>query len=182
MTMNKKNPTPESTVIVPAPKAEMPITKKKQPPEDIVTIPDSDSDGTPLRPIFCLKMKNGIDMRKFEEIDDCFIVDFDPDDLNRRPVDPNPEIPSPGADVVMVSEKGPVACRDYPHSRYQCAAYPFDKTPHQKYCPRCYCYVCDVAAPCKFWEVGATPHCHAKGHVLSWRLERAKMRVLQQHG
>ncbi|CAN1170822.1 RPM1 interacting protein 13 [Linum perenne] len=150
--------------------------KKKPAPQEVVIIPDSDTDGTPLRPIFCLKLKNGMDVRKFDDIDDCFILDFDPDDFRRGTVDRSSENLNPEAEVAVVSEKGPVACRDYPHSRYQCATYPFDKTPHQKYCSRCYCYVCDVAAPCALWEAGATPHCHAMGQAESWKAERAKMR------
>ncbi|CAI0398365.1 unnamed protein product, partial [Linum tenue] len=40
----------------------------------------SDSDGTPVRPVFCLNVKNGTDVHKFEAIEDCFILDFDPYD------------------------------------------------------------------------------------------------------
>ncbi|CAN1170823.1 hypothetical protein LINPERHAP2_LOCUS29216 [Linum perenne] len=90
--------------------------KKKPAPQEVVIIPDSDTDGTPLRPIFCLKLKNGMDVRKFDDIDDCFILDFDPDDFRRGTVDRSSENLNPEAEVAVVSEKGPVACRDYPHS------------------------------------------------------------------
>ncbi|CAL5367812.1 unnamed protein product [Camellia sinensis] len=45
----------------------------------IVLVPDKEKDeGTPVRAIFCLK--NNINMREIEEREDCFILDFDPDD------------------------------------------------------------------------------------------------------
>ncbi|KAF2299539.1 hypothetical protein GH714_032428 [Hevea brasiliensis] len=51
--------------------------------EKAVEIKDSTSSSssvedqeTPLRPIFCLKKK--VDLKIFEEIYDCFILDFDP--------------------------------------------------------------------------------------------------------
>lgn len=38
--------------------------------------PSSDAD-SPIRAVFCLKNKL-IDMKKIEELEDCFILDFDP--------------------------------------------------------------------------------------------------------
>lgn len=35
-----------------------------------------DEDGTPVRPVFCLKRNT--DLKHFEETEDCFILDFDP--------------------------------------------------------------------------------------------------------
>ncbi|KAK0592970.1 hypothetical protein LWI29_028371 [Acer saccharum] len=43
---------------------------------DITSPPSSPRNSSPLRPIFCLK-KNA-DMKRFEEMDDCFVLDFDP--------------------------------------------------------------------------------------------------------
>ncbi|CAI0397631.1 unnamed protein product [Linum tenue] len=151
-------------------------TITKPPPEqEIIILSDSESDGgTPVRPVFCLNVKNGTDLRKFDAIEDCFILDFDPYDQPAS--DQKVKNFTPDADIALISEKGQVACRDYPHARHLCAEFPFDKTPHQKYCSRCYCYVCDTAAPCALWEVGKSPHCHAMGQVAAWQVERDKMR------
>ncbi|PNX97351.1 hypothetical protein L195_g020579 [Trifolium pratense] len=55
---------------------------------------------------------------------------------------------------------GPVALRDYPHSRHLCIKFPFKTTARESYCDKCYCYVCDSAAPCKYWTTGN--HCSAE--------------------
>uniref|UniRef100_A0A6V7QVQ5 Uncharacterized protein n=1 Tax=Ananas comosus var. bracteatus TaxID=296719 RepID=A0A6V7QVQ5_ANACO len=62
------------------------------------------------------------------------------------------------AEVVLVSEKEPVALRDFPHPRHLCANFPFNTSPHESYCSQCFCYACEVAAPCKQWE-GTYGHC-----------------------
>ncbi|KAL3521723.1 hypothetical protein ACH5RR_019872 [Cinchona calisaya] len=131
--------------------------------------------GTPLRPVFCLKNRDAI--KKMEEREDCFILDFDPDhhhhgDDATLNVSINLDYVEDDAspDISIVGEKGQVACRDYPHSRHVCVKYPFGQTPHDSYCHLCYCFVCDVAAPCKNWT-GASGHCHAIDND-AWRLER----------
>ncbi|KAJ0989956.1 hypothetical protein J5N97_008312 [Dioscorea zingiberensis] len=63
-------------------------------------------------------------------------------------------------EISILSERGHVACRDFPHPRHLCVEYPFRKTSHEKYCAMCYCYICEVAAPCKSWT-GKSGHCHA---------------------
>ncbi|XP_044512072.1 uncharacterized protein LOC123230039 isoform X2 [Mangifera indica] len=70
--------------------------------------------------------------------------------------------------------------RDYPHSRHLCLKYPFETTPHENFCELCYCYVCDLAAPCNFWteaeaeaEMG---HCHASENTGNWK----KLRILRK--
>nr|GEW33095.1 hypothetical protein [Tanacetum cinerariifolium] len=122
-------------------------------------VDDNEDDGTPLRPIFCLKRRSAI--KDFDDKEDCFILDFNPEeeedsvDLSKA----NDNIQD-SEDLFMVSEKGQVACRDYPHSRHLCVKLPFATTSHESYCKLCYCYVCDVAAPCKKWS-GGGGHCHA---------------------
>ncbi|KAG8661840.1 uncharacterized protein LOC110630272 [Manihot esculenta] len=127
-----------------------------------------EDQGTPLRPIFCLKKK--VDLKIFDDIYDCFILDFDP-------VEPIPSISnlsvSSNDDLSVVAEKGQVACRDYPHSRHLCLKYPFDTTPHENFCHMCYCYVCDSVAPCKYWEDPKSAHCHASEHIDAWKLKRS---------
>lgn len=71
-------------------------------------------------------------------------------------------------ELVVVAERGQVACRDYPHSRHLCVKHPFKDTPHHAYCNLCYCYVCDIKAPCKFWEAEKDGHCHASEREFKW--------------
>ncbi|CAL1404383.1 unnamed protein product [Linum trigynum] len=143
--------------------------------QEIITLSDSDSERTPARTVFCLNVKNDIDVRKFDAMEDCFILDFDPYD--QPAADRKVEIVGPETEIALISEKGQVACRDYPHARHLCAKFPFERTPHQKYCSLCYCYVCDTAAPCALWEVGTSQHCHAMGQVAAWQVERDRMRT-----
>ncbi|XP_050238498.1 RPM1 interacting protein 13-like [Mercurialis annua] len=134
----------------------------------------SSEDGTPLRPIFCLK--NKMDTKPFDDAYDCFILDFDQQDspLNRISLSFHDD-----DDLAVVAEKGQVACRDYPHSRHLCVKFPFETTPHEKFCPLCYCYVCDLAAPCKLWKDPRSAHCHATGNVDAWKSERRSRRKQQ---
>ncbi|KAM0043301.1 hypothetical protein Hdeb2414_s0010g00339661 [Helianthus debilis subsp. tardiflorus] len=107
---NIKKPDPLHTLSTPKSK-----TKKITPIECLV----DDDDGTPHRPIFCLKRKFAI--KEFDDKEDCFILDFNPeeDDLDLSGIEKgclnNVQV-SP--DVFLVAEKGKVACRDYPHSRH----------------------------------------------------------------
>ncbi|XP_062205893.1 RPM1 interacting protein 13-like [Phragmites australis] len=81
-------------------------------------------------------------------------------------------------DVAVVAERGKVACRDYPHPRSACAKHPFNTTPHERHCGKCFCYVCDIAAPCVSWK-GVGGHCHASDKDKRWktmRLSRQKQR------
>ncbi|KAL1539804.1 hypothetical protein AAHA92_24241 [Salvia divinorum] len=147
--------------------------------QEVIEINDSSTspvqNTSPLKPIFCLKNRDEIE--KFEEKEECFILEFDPysnPDVLRLPsavIDDNVD-----ADLSVVAEKGQVACRDYPHPRNTCARFPFEKTPHDKHCEMCYCYVCDLAAPCLKWA-GAAGHCHAYNNE-AWDEERRVTRQL----
>nr|AFK38297.1 unknown [Lotus japonicus]AFK45384.1 unknown [Lotus japonicus] len=132
---------------------------------------------SPVRAVVCVRKKE--DTKRFEETEDCFILGFDPyesielcklslDETNNHRNDDD------AAEISVVAEKGQVACRDYPHSRHLCIKFPFTTTPHQSYCDMCYCYVCDSAAPCKYWTQLAVPHCDADSSA-SWK-ERRKMK------
>ncbi|KNA15948.1 hypothetical protein SOVF_093750 [Spinacia oleracea] len=136
--------------------------------------PSSDAD-SPIRAVFCLKNKL-IDMKKIEELEDCFILDFDPSqpaDFSNISLSKDSDL-CDDKDVSILAENGQVACRDYPHSRHLCVKFPFEKTPHESHCDMCFCYVCDMAAPCKEWTKGLK-HCDATedGDQI-WRLLRAK--------
>ncbi|KAK4571026.1 hypothetical protein RGQ29_029749 [Quercus rubra] len=130
---------------------------------------EEEDNGTPLRPVFCVKRNT--DIKRIEEIEECFILDFDPFDsvdisklsVSNSPIDD---------EVSVVAEKGQVACRDYPHSRHLCMKFPFETTPHEQYCKLCYCYVCDSSAPCKYWMQHEQAHCHASEKVGDWKSRR----------
>lgn len=68
------------------------------------TPPESDQEGTPLRPIFCLKNRES--MKEMENREDCFILDFDPDD----PLDQNllGNLDDASPDISVVAERGQV--------------------------------------------------------------------------
>ncbi|WCJ43678.1 RPM1 interacting protein 13 [Euphorbia peplus] len=124
----------------------------KKPSMEVISLL-SDDESSPLRPVFCLKKK--VNTKPFDETYDCFILDFDPSDpVNHLSFSFDDELS-------VVSEKGQVACRDYPHPRHLCIQFPFDKTPHQSFCKLCYCYVCDSSAPCKYWNDSKAAHCNA---------------------
>ncbi|XP_062079544.1 uncharacterized protein LOC133783997 [Humulus lupulus] len=100
--------------------------------------------------------------------DDCVILDSDPD---------KPIVDDAGSDsdeLSIVGEKGPIACRDFPHSRHVCISFPFNTTPHEKYCNLCHCYVCDLPAPCVHWATSNSiiGHCHATDKEGIWRNQR----------
>ncbi|XP_050363176.1 RPM1 interacting protein 13 [Argentina anserina] len=108
--------------------------------------------------------------------DDCVVLDGDPDEAN------SVEDSGSGSgsdDLVVVGEKGQVACRDYPHPRHLCAKFPFTSTPHEKYCDLCHCYVCDSLAPCVHWGTGASHigHCHATEKVDMWKVLRRNFKM-----
>ncbi|CAL9756636.1 unnamed protein product [Musa acuminata subsp. burmannicoides] len=90
--------------------------------------------------------------RADDEDDDCYVIDPVADCFGKL------TLGDPSDDVILVAEKGPVALRDFPHPRHLCANFPFNCTAHESYCSKCFCYVCEVAAPCSRWN-GANGHC-----------------------
>ncbi|XP_028806607.1 uncharacterized protein LOC114761416 [Neltuma alba] len=125
---------------------------------EIISLSSSEEDDSPIRPIFCLKRRD--DIKRVEESEDCFILEFDPFesvDLSKLALEKKNPPDEDVSDLSIIAEKGEVACRDYPHSRHLCLKFPFSTKPHESYCEMCYCYVCDSAAPCKYWN----SHCHA---------------------
>lgn len=99
--------------------------------------------------------------------DDCLVLDADPD----NPVKVADGAANGSDDLLIVGEKGQLACRDYPHPRHLCANFPFSTTPHEKYCDLCHCYVCDLRAPCICWGNGVTvtDHCNSTDKEEVWR-------------
>ncbi|KAF4398857.1 hypothetical protein CsatB_002318 [Cannabis sativa] len=135
---------------------------------------------TPIKQILCLK--NPYDVKRFEETEECFILDYDPsNDISNLSVSRKADGDDGGggdsADLTVLAEKGKVACRDYPHSRHLCLKYPFDQTSHESYCELCYCYVCDKPAPCSSWTEPKPAHCHASEQE-EWKFQR-RVRKMQ---
>ncbi|GLU21346.1 hypothetical protein SLE2022_374910 [Rubroshorea leprosula] len=124
---------------------------------EILSSPEKEEVGTALRPIFCLKSIK--DMKQTEEVEDCFILEFNPFDsvdISKLSIKTEED----ATDLSVIPEQGQVACREYPHSRHICLKFPFDTTPHENFCEQCYCYVCYCAAPC---SIG---HCLIKNIVM----------------
>ncbi|TVU31580.1 hypothetical protein EJB05_23270, partial [Eragrostis curvula] len=107
--------------------------------------------------------------RRLEE--DCQILSGDP----LAAAEVTPTAAAANDDIAVVAERGQVACRDYPHPRSTCAKNPFSTTPHERYCDKCFCYVCDIAAPCVYW-MGAGGHCHASEKDKHWKNMRSLKR------
>ncbi|WOL09941.1 hypothetical protein Cni_G18695 [Canna indica] len=105
-----------------------------------------------------------------EDDDDCVVLEVDPN----KPVLMDGDVGAGEDELLIVGEKGELACRDYPHSRHQCAKFPFSSSPHEKYCDLCHCYVCDSPAPCSYWNNGSsrTDHCHSTDKDGRWKLLR----------
>ncbi|KAF5442640.1 hypothetical protein F2P56_035279 [Juglans regia] len=100
----------------------------------------AEEDETPMKPMLCLNSKSSLDIKSIKEVEDCFILDFDPFesiDLTKLSLNINPSdafAASDGtSDLCVIAEKGQVACRDYPHSRHLCVDLPFETTPHENY-------------------------------------------------
>ncbi|CAL0299648.1 unnamed protein product [Lupinus luteus] len=107
--------------------------------------------------------------------DDCVILDCDPE----KGVTSVNEDSTGSDELLVVGEKGQIACRDYPHARHLCVKFPFSSTPHEKNCDQCHCYVCDSLAPCPKWGTGllSTDHCHANDKTESWKVQRRNLKL-----
>ncbi|CAL0309804.1 unnamed protein product [Lupinus luteus] len=109
------------------------------------------------------------------EEDDCVILDCDPE----KSVNSVEQQLSESDELLVVGEKGQIACRDYPHPRHLCGNYPFSSTPHQSHCDKCHCFVCDSLAPCPKWGTGllTTDHCHATDRSSMWKTLRKNFKL-----
>ncbi|KAK7267467.1 hypothetical protein RIF29_20141 [Crotalaria pallida] len=109
-----------------------------------------------------------------DDDDDCVVLDGDP----AKGVSSADEDSTESDELLVVGQKGPFACRDYPHARHTCAKFPFSSTPHERHCDQCHCYVCDSVAPCLKWGTGIlnTDHCHANDTEI-WQIQRKNFRL-----
>uniref|UniRef100_A0A7N0ZZQ8 Uncharacterized protein n=1 Tax=Kalanchoe fedtschenkoi TaxID=63787 RepID=A0A7N0ZZQ8_KALFE len=123
--------------------------------------------------------ENNIDEDKVQdrddEEDDCVILDGDPDKM----VSVEDTQDNMSDELVVVGEKGQVACRDFPHPRHLCVKYPFSSTLHKFHCEHCHCYVCELVAPCNLWGTGMSivDHCHATDKQDLWKTERKNFKL-----
>ncbi|XP_031250211.1 uncharacterized protein LOC116108071 isoform X1 [Pistacia vera] len=132
-----------------------------------------------------IKSKSSKSTVSNEDDDDCVVLDADPD----KPVSADNDKAREGEreregdgeedDLVVVGEKGQVACRDFPHPRHLCAKFPFSSTAHELHCDQCHCYVCDSVAPCAHWGSGVCDidHCHATEKEDFWKSQRKNFRI-----
>uniref|UniRef100_A0A1J3F3K3 RPM1 interacting protein 13 n=1 Tax=Noccaea caerulescens TaxID=107243 RepID=A0A1J3F3K3_NOCCA len=120
--------------------------------------------------------KSNPKVQKDDDDDDCVVLDGDPYKTTEQAT----TIDTCAADELLVlGQKGEIACRDFPHPRHACAKYPFDATPHDKYCDMCHCYVCDIRAPCPYWRIffSSVDHCHAANNKEQrWKNHRESIR------
>ncbi|XP_010433179.1 PREDICTED: uncharacterized protein LOC104774205 [Camelina sativa] len=135
--------------------------------DGILEISDEKPKSTDLSHLM-VKNKDGDD-------DDCVILDCDPT-AKENVVDTC----GTGTDeVLVVGQKGEIACRDFPHPRHACAKYPFNSTLHEQFCEMCHCYVCDTRAPCTYWlsSLSILDHCHANDKDQMWNNQRESLRT-----
>ncbi|KAJ0265497.1 hypothetical protein HA466_0017730 [Hirschfeldia incana] len=113
-----------------------------------------------------------------DDDDDCVILDCDPDKTTSAAVEADDD-DDDDDEVLVVGQKGEIACRDFPHPRHSCAKYSFNSTSHESYCDMCHCYVCDIPAPCPYWCVAASSvdHCHANDKDKTWMTQRQFFRT-----
>ncbi|CAA7013968.1 unnamed protein product [Microthlaspi erraticum] len=120
-----------------------------------------------------------------DDDDDCVILDGDPDKTtNTAAAEDDDKLAKDDDDdddddVLVVGQKGEIACRDFPHPRHSCAKYSFKSISHEKYCDMCHCYVCDIPAPCPYWCIGDSTidHCHANDKEKIWKNQREYFRT-----
>ncbi|XP_040384342.1 uncharacterized protein LOC102704001 [Oryza brachyantha] len=174
----KAKPKPKPKGRRPAPPPPPPPPPASPPPPttnviDITSSPDAASGGGKRAAAVALLdiELDGIEIwtprQKRRLDDDCCILAADPlahDVVPTAAADAND-------DIAVVAESGKVACRDYPHPRSVCAKYPFLTTSHEDHCQQCFCYVCDVPAPCSTWK-GKKGHCHASDKDKEWKVKR----------
>ncbi|KAL5731363.1 hypothetical protein ACHQM5_004098 [Ranunculus cassubicifolius] len=151
------------------------ITTEK---DDCCVILDDDNVDKPVKELTrCLDVLYISSEQEDDDDDYCVILECDPDD----PVKVVSHDVSENVldELVVVAEKGQVACRDYPHARHLCTKFPLSTDPHEKYCDLCHCYVCDIRAPCTYWGRGTSSddHCHSNDKEEKWRIQRKSLQT-----
>ncbi|XP_061995871.1 RPM1 interacting protein 13-like [Rosa rugosa] len=174
---NDKTPIDLSTPTPPPEKKNKRAVTNKKPPS---SGPEEQDDESPIRHHLIVTKEE--DVKRFEELDDCFILGFDQvESIEMKKLSVADE-DAGSPEIAVVAEKGQVACRDYPHPRHLCVKFPFETTSHETHCELCYCYVCDTAAPCKSWSSSSNnallSHCDAYDNSGVWKRERTLRKQL----
>ncbi|CAM0956089.1 unnamed protein product [Alopecurus aequalis] len=180
----------KKTPLAASPPDPAPAKQTVPPGVEVIEIPDCPSPlmssgkkgarkraaASPSSPIDVDEIEMWTPRQKIRVDEDCCILSADP-----LAADKAPPVVVPAAaddDFVVLAERGQVACRDFPHARYACAKYPFASTPHERHCEQCFCYVCDIAAPCTTWKGHANyGHCHASDKDKFWMTMRGVTRA-----
>ncbi|XP_062205362.1 RPM1 interacting protein 13-like [Phragmites australis] len=144
-----------------------PVLQKTTKPDDLLIMSEWSS---PL----VLQNKTKPDGGRDEDDDDCVVLDGDPDKVVTVAEEDGSEGDGSSDELQIVAEKGQIACRDFPHSRYLCSNLPFSTTSHVMHCSMCHCFVCDAPAPCNYWGNGTSvaDHCHAVDKETKWKTLR----------
>ncbi|XVE78009.1 hypothetical protein DITRI_Ditri13aG0109800 [Diplodiscus trichospermus] len=65
-----------------------------------------------------------------EDDDDCVVLEGDTDKALSDVNDPQED----SDELLIVGQKGQIACRDFAHPRHDCARFPFSSTSHEQHC------------------------------------------------
>ncbi|TKV93487.1 hypothetical protein SEVIR_9G228700v4 [Setaria viridis] len=150
-----------------------PVLQQTAKPDDLVFMSELSKPA--------LQKKANADGGCDEDDDDCVVLDGDPDKAVTVADEEGSAGDGSSDELQIVAEKGPIACRDFPHSRHLCSNLPFSTTSHAKHCVMCHCFVCDAPAPCKYWgnSTSSNDHCHATDKEPKWKLMRQVFRSTQ---
>lgn len=153
-----------------------PVLQKTAKPDDLMVMSEMPS-------LPALQKKAGADGGCDEDDDDCVVLDGDPDKVVNVADEEGSAGDGSSDELQIVAEKGPIACRDFPHARHLCSNLPFNSTSHLKHCNMCHCFVCDTPAPCKYWgnSTSANDHCHATDKEEKWKLMRRTFALVQKN-
>ncbi|RLN17680.1 uncharacterized protein C2845_PM02G12250 [Panicum miliaceum] len=104
-----------------------PVLHQTAKPDDLVVM--SELSSPPV-----LQKKGNADGDCDEDDDDCVVLDGDPDKAVNVADEEGSARDGSSDELQIVAEKGPIACRDFPHSRHLCSNLPFSTTSHVKHC------------------------------------------------
>ncbi|OMO95542.1 hypothetical protein CCACVL1_05378 [Corchorus capsularis] len=139
-------------------------------PDEVIVVGEVNNPNKKLKSSTVTKVVDEDD----DDDDDCVVLEGDPDKTLSDVTDAQ----EGSDDLLIVGHKGPIACRDFPHPRHDCAKFPFNSTSHEQHCELCHCFVCDTPAPCQYWgsSISKVDHCHATDKEETWKTLRKTFR------
>ena len=100
------------------------------------------------------------------------------------------EVVDEDGEMEITGSSGGLLAADLPHSRADCPLKPFHpgnakrtSPGNEAFCANCWCYVCEVRAPCAHWTSADTKRpAHCNGHARSkmWTTLRNQARAARQ--